>query len=284
MNKIRQVTLFKSYPDKSWPQFLPQFFIQAGWKFVLRHGWRNWGEALSIVSEIRQSSLVLIWNPSEPGGEMVRRLCRNAAVPFLSLENGLLPQSERWHFDWLGIGSESSLIHNLDWVTPDMLATADRYIAQHFSGKGWAYRGGGGFVLCPLQIEGDVSITLDSPFPTMQSFLDHICRIRPNVKIVARPHPLRKHQTVAGPNIQIITNESTMELAIAAEEVIGINSTVLYETAALGAPTTALARCPVAAHTSPNERRRLIAAAINNQFRANMDDLQRVLAHFGIRL
>jgi hypothetical protein len=283
MKKIRQVTFFKSYPG-SWPQCLLRCFSRAGWKFVLRHGWKNWGGALGVISEIRQSSLVLIWNPSEPGGEMVRRLCRNAGVPFLSVENGLLPQTGHWHFDWSGIGSESSLMNKLEWVTPRMLAVADRYVARHFSSNGWNYRGRGGYVLCPLQIEGDVSITLDSSFPTMQAFVNHVCQVRPDAKILVRPHPKRKDQKVFGLNVQIVTNKSTMELAVDAEEVIGINSTVLYETTALGVPTIALGRCPLAVHTSPDERRQLIAAAVNNQFSVDYNDLRRALAHFGILL
>lgn len=87
----------------------------------------------------------------------------------------------------------------------------------------------------------------------------------PDSPIVVRPHPVNPEVKIAGENVTVRSDCSTLELAQHAQHVVGLTSTVLYETAALGAPTTALGRCPMAIHTSAESRRRLLAACVARQ-------------------
>ena len=198
-------------------------------------------------------------------GYGVNRVCQAHGTPFVIAENGLLPQKGFWHLDPQGIIGDSSLCGPLDWVTDQMLAAADRYIERHFAARRWKYAGDGGYILVPLQLEADTSIYLHSEHMTMQELVDGVRQMYPDSPIVVRPHPVNSNVKIAGENVTVRSDRSTLELAQHAQHVVGLTSTVLYETAALRAPTTALGRCPLAIHTSAESRRRLLAACVARQ-------------------
>ena len=225
----------------------------------------TWSKAGETVRRIRDAERVFIWNGAEPGCAWVKRVCQAHGTPFVIAENGLLPQKGYWHLDPHGIIGDSSLCGPLDWVTDQMLAAADRHIERHFAARRWKYTGDGGYILVPLQLEADTSIYLHSEHKTMQELVDAVRQMYPNSPIVVRPHPVNPDVKIAGQNVTVRSDCSTLELAQHAKHIVGLTSTVLYETAALGAPTTALGRCPLAIHTNAESRRRLLAACVARQ-------------------
>lgn len=283
---VKRVVLFKSYADNVFPDCIEPYFKRIGWTFELSRDWRSWADAGKGVRQIHSADLVLIWHGSEPGGDWLKRVCRGADVPYLVVENGLLPQSGYFHIDPAGIVGMSSLKGDLSWVTPEDLSKAREHCERHFAMKGWKYKGGGGYVLCPLQLPHDASIYMDAPpkLKTMQAFIDHVREIRPDKPIIVTPHPRWKGAGVTGQNVAVQKDKSTMELAQHADEMIVLTSTVAYEAAALGCPVTALGDCPIRSHTTAEARERLIAAAHARQIPRQATDLTPWLERLGVAL
>lgn len=238
---------------------------------IYRHCPKVWqSNQMKLIDEIAERDLVLIWNPLEPCTHWVKQICKKLNKPWLSLENGFVPQKDYYHLDHEGIIHESSLNNNLDWLTEEKRAYAEEHIDRFFTHKGWSYSGGD-YILCPLQLPWDTSIYLSSNFKTMDDFITRVIETYPNDKIIATPHPLnnpwnKKSKCISDKiksKIHLDLDHSTLRLAQKAKSVIGITSTVLYETIALGAPTQAWGDCPINKHSS---HRDVVLAAINKQF------------------
>lgn len=223
---------------------------------------------LNIYRDIANCDIVIIWNSLEPCTYWIKEICHKLNKQYLFLEYGFIPQKDMFHLDTKGIIKESSLNNNLDWLTDDMVQKSENYISQFFSHKNWKNLGEE-YILCPLQLPWDTSIYLCSPYKNMNEFIINVIELYPEEQIVVTPHPkLRKEDVLskdilANPNIILDLKNSTMHLAQKAKEIVGITSTVLYETLAFGKKTSALGQCPISTHQG---NRKVALAAVQRQF------------------
>lgn len=264
----------------------------SGFRVSRVDGYPAWGTMHRLLDEVERCDFAVIWNGDEPGGrDWLGKVCDSYAKPWCVAEMGLLPQKGHYHLDPSGITGHSSLMGELDWVNEEDRTRAADHIRSHLAVRGWKYRGAGGYVLVPLQLEHDTAMYMhvENALKRMDGLIARVRELRPGVPIMVRPHPVavkRNPQFAATlklpEGVTVRTDASTMDLAIDAAEVIGATSTVLYETAALGAPTTALGRCPMAVHTTPEARADLLAAIVARQFPANTKDLTPWLERMGM--
>lgn len=93
-------------------------------------------------------------------------------------------------------------------------------------------------VFVPLQVDTDTSIALSSPFKSMKTFIEMLEEWVPaEYEIVLKLHPKATYSYVPlspRSNVRVVAGGSIDEWLASAETVIGINSTVLLEAAALG--------------------------------------------------
>lgn len=237
---------------------------------------RSWFETRDLLAKIRKTDLVVIWNGDEPGCEWLRQTARLNSKPVLIAEQGLLPQTGQWHLDSSGITGHSSLCGELDWVTPEMVGSYESYRESYFKSKGYRYQGGGGYMLCPLQVEHDTAIYLHSQFRTMEEFLQEVVRLNPGKRIIATPHPSRQGNIpIHVDGVKVVKDKTTMELAQYADSFSIITSTVGYEMAALvdgNAPINVFGRCPLASHGL--DIKKLLAACHARQIPMSVEDVR----------
>lgn len=250
----------------------------------VRTGWKSWEDTGERAHAIRDSKLVIIWNGNDPGGGWVRRVCRHYGTQYVVAEWGFLPQAGHFHLDSSGIVGSSSLCGGLDWVTESHLDALRVHRDAHLGARGWRWRGApDSFVLVPLQLERDSAMYMYSPFPSNAAFIDHVARQFPEAQIVVRPHPHDTGSYAGAGRVRVETQRSTMDVAQDASTVIGMNSTVLLETALLGVPTVALAPCPLEKHQrSPDEVQRLLAACVARQIPLTVSELDPWLRALGV--
>lgn len=97
------------------------------------------------------------------------------------------------------------------------------------------------FIFVPRQLEQDTQILITSNiFKTMGSLLGYVRHTNPGMAIVVTNHPVDKHKQNPDFVIDMTDKASSLALALKAEKVIGINSTVLAETMLFGKPTSSL--------------------------------------------
>lgn len=252
-------------------------------QFGKRIGWHSAHNTTDRVREIEASQLVFIWNGNDPGGRWLARLCRSLGKDHLFVEWGLLPQAGFFHIDPGGIVGDSTLCEELDWVTEEHVAAYEAFRSAHLAARNWSYRGDPqNYVLVPLQIEHDSAVYLHSPVHTNHELLERAVREYPDREVVARPHPKQLREAVDVPGVRVERERSTMDLAQDAGLVFGMTSTVLLETAMLGAPTVAIGRCPLACHAS--DVNRLLAACFARQIPRSTTALDPWLNAFGVEL
>lgn len=90
----------------------------------------------------------------------------------------------------------------------------------------------GRYVFCPMQDETDTQITKLSPFKTMHEFLSYVVDIYnydPDIKILYKQHPRKPANVPKHPKL-IEVKENVHHYLPYAENVVGINSTVMFET------------------------------------------------------
>lgn len=99
-------------------------------------------------------------------------------------------------------------------------------------------------VLVPLQDESDTNITLASPFKRMGDFVDCLAQHYPRYRFVVRPHPsapvanLPRHANVSYQDGAVDVYRSMSEYGL----VVGINSTLLLESAMMNMPVVAFGK------------------------------------------
>lgn len=100
------------------------------------------------------------------------------------------------------------------------------------------------YTLAVLQLERDWSVRHYSEWKRMQPFVDHVESLYPHDRVIFRCHPKQ-------PRVKLRTREPLSrrrclwEDVLPARQVIGINSTALYESVLAGRPVTALGDCPL---------------------------------------
>lgn len=96
-------------------------------------------------------------------------------------------------------------------------------------------------ILVPLQDESDTNITLASPFKRMADFVDCLAQNYPDYRFVVRPHPsapaanLPRHANVTYQESAVDVYRAMADFGL----VVGINSTLLLESAMMNMPVVA---------------------------------------------
>jgi len=230
--------------------------------------------------KIRNCSFVWIWNGWHDNSAQFRELCKRQGIPFALCEWGLLPQEDTFSIDPSGFCGWSSMVDDLSWVTrADMARLADTRLElrrQHPERNG-------GYVLVPLQIGTDTQILFNTPYRTMQEFVEHIESVFPTERLVFRNHP--KDSTpyrVRSFNAKVCSKGSFLDAVAGAKSVVGLTSTCLLEAAIYGKPVLALGDCPLRSHAPRNHDRVAAGSLALRLARANADPTA-VLERFGLR-
>jgi hypothetical protein len=176
------------------------------------------------------------------------------------LEVGYFPQKDFFTLDPKGINATSVLIEDsLDWVEAKHLEKLEVLRKSYLGEKKW--RGGGGFVLVPLQLARDTNIRNNSEFETMQEFINHCESKFCDRRLIFKKHPRDEDEYSSAHEIKI--HGDFLELAQEAELVYGINSTCLLESSLLGVPTESIGDGFLKAH--PGKQELLLAALVDKQ-------------------
>ncbi len=211
---------------------------------------------------------VFMWNGEDECHGLLRQECASLGLPCSILEVGYFPQESYFTIDSQGINATSALMDDsLEWVGTKHLRHLDALRGDYLGERSW--RGGGGFILVPLQLAKDTNIRNNCNFRTMQEFIEHCEKTFPNRRLVFKKHP-RDDEDYSSSH-QILLRGDFLDLAQDADLVYGINSTCLLESSLLGAPTEAVGNGFLKAH--PNQQERLLAALADKQIPITETDL-----------
>lgn len=229
---------------------------------------------------MKGAAMVIVWNGRQWGGALAEEWCRARRIPIVFIEQGLLPQSKTYWVDPCGLVKNSVLHGDLNWVTnADMEAMyAKRAALQQQYGP----LTDGGHVLAPLQICNDTQILYNSPFDTMNEFVEYVEMAWPRLPIIARPHP-KGGQALQCKRAKIETGGEFLAAAARASVVVGITTTCLYEAHVLGVPTVALSSAHPLFLKSEAEKDRICAGAMALSVDRKTGDVGKVLSRFNVR-
>lgn len=229
---------------------------------------------------LKNASFVWVWNGFHDNSAQFREVASRMGIPFALCEWGLLPQDKTFSIDPSGFCGWSSMNGDLSWVNrADMKRMED---ARHELHRQHPEREDG-YVLVTLQIASDTQILYNTPYRTMQEFIDHVEGIFPGERLIFRPHP--KDQTnyrVRGLNAKVSRDGGFMDVLAGARSVVGLTSTCLLEAAVYGKPVLALGDCPLRRHAPRNHDRVAAGSLALRVVRANADPSP-VLERFGLR-
>ncbi len=240
-------------PLRSYPKFLSRTLRGKSNKFDgIAKSWMR--------KEVLKVDHVFLWNGESIYTETIRWACWKEEVPCSIVEVGYFPQKHFFVLDSQGINATSSLMHDsLDWVETKHHNKVKSIRESHLRGRQW--KGGGGYILIPLQLASDTNIVNNSDFSTMTEFVRHCEATFPNKKLRFKRHPLdTENYNSAHP---IHTDGDFLDLAVDADLVYGINSTCLLESLLLGAPTESIGKGFIAAHKHQPDK--LLAALVDKQ-------------------
>jgi len=246
---------------KSWPRFL--------WRPLHKNAGGLSGLAkLWLRSKLGQVDHVFMWNGEDDSQQLLKKELAGAGVPCSILEVGYFPQKKYFTIDSHGINATSALIaDDLTWIKQAHLEKLATHRMDYLAGRTW--RGGGGFILVPLQLAKDTNIRHNSNFSDMQEFIRHCENKFQGQKIIFKKHP-RDAETYSSTH-EIICDGDFLDLAQRAELIYGINSTCLLESSLLGAPTQAIGGGFLKAHAHQQEL--LLAALVDKQVPIDCEEL-----------
>jgi hypothetical protein len=143
-------------------------------------------------------------------------------------ELGWLPQAGNIYLDWKGCGGWSNL--RLERNLPEANQNALKKLRDEYKPKPLPDGFPRDFILVPLQLDLDTSITYDSPYVrSMFSLGGFVVRHFADQHVVIRRHPRGDLGLVFPGAIYVEDSISTKDLAFHAKALVGINSTSLIE-------------------------------------------------------
>ena len=229
--------------------------------------------------KLKNCSFMWVWNGWHDNSCQFREICIRMGIPFAMCEWGLLPQDKTYSIDTNGFCGWSSLNGDLSWVTrADMKRMEDARVElrrQHPERED-------GYVLVVGQVTSDTQILYNTPYRSMQEYIDHVQAVFPGERLVIRPHPKESHGLVGrGGNAKISTAGSFMDALAGARSVVGLTSTCLAEAVVYGKPVLALGDCPLRKH-APRMHDRVAAAMLAMRV-PRVGSPVSVLERFGLR-
>ena len=196
----------------------------------------NAHEVVKLANIIKECDRVFIWNGTEIGCFWVIEICKVFKIPFCIIERGLFPQEQdNYMVDMEGICCRSKTLvpDNFNLKT---LEINIKTVSNHYQNSGLAYVGGSQKIVFVMQLDWDSTVYHYSKFRTNEEFIDSVVATN-NLNhddVVVCPHPRVPDVTT---KYRVSTNP-TVEEAQTASQVIGLTSTVLFETLGMGCPTT----------------------------------------------
>lgn len=170
--------------------------------------------------------LIFTWNGISDGDQQMINLYGRELFMFAEL--GFFDHYNTCYFDRSGTNFTSmGLVESLDSNNVDY-DLYESIKSSHIKPRLYNER----YVFVPLQDETDTQITKLSPFKTMYELLDYVLclyNFDRDIKILYKQHP-RKSARVPTHDKLIPVNEDVHHYLPYAENVIGVNSTVLFET------------------------------------------------------
>lgn len=170
---------------------------------------------------------IFTWNGISDGDQQIIKLYGRDKFVFAEL--GFFDHYETCYFDFSGTNYTSmNIIENLDDVVYEE-DKFDKLVAKYKKPRLYDGR----YVFVPLQDEQDTQITKLSPFKSMHELLSYTLDLLnyspPDLKILYKQHPHKRAKVPSHPRL-IEVNENVHHYLPYAESVIGVNSTVMFET------------------------------------------------------
>jgi len=180
----------------------------------------------SEVGEIDYNpDIIFTWNGISDGDQQI--IQKYGREKFFFAELGFFDHYKTLYFDRSGTNSKSmNIVESVDHVIlDDVLQTQmiSKYKKpQIFKDK---------YIFVPLQDERDTQITHNSPIKTMYELLNYVLTLYNgyDIPILYKQHPSARSRVPEHNNL-IEVSENVHHYLPYAEKVIGINSTVLFET------------------------------------------------------
>ena len=180
--------------------------------------------------------VMFVWNG---GGQdvsgRIKRFKQNGAKIIYSEKAWLPADGQHFYFDTKGVNYASTLT---DWKFGGLLKKGEYtktldYLLEYQAG----YKVGGfpdeDFVFIPLQVQNDSQIVHQSPFKTMQSFIDYVAERIPDNVIYIKPHPaeikIRAEDLKYPLNCRLMRGQGVHAFLRNCAYVVTINSTVGVE-------------------------------------------------------
>lgn len=179
------------------------------------------------------TDVLCVWTCKD-SDEFVARYARRLGLTVIYAELGWFPQAATIHFDTKGTGPQSSLV---DWK-PRLNLDAELVLAAPAHGDENK--------LCGIvgQLESDRNMQT-SEFRYNGQLVEHLLRLWPEETFLFRPHPLQQDVHLPeSPRVQVVRGGSLGDFFNSCWRIAGINSTALFESAAVGKPTYQFGRGP----------------------------------------
>lgn len=256
-NDLKNESFFKDLTDKEIEDFAIKYDL-----FVINNGYREaQGNLVKIVKSLGKKTIFT--------------------------ELGHLPQKGNIHLDYNGLYHEDSLcFDDLNWITDEQIKFAKNYISKSIYGA-FLNNQKEDYILCPLQVDFDSSL-LKSKLKNI-NLIDFALKKYSNDRIIFKTHPRhsendKKNILSKYKDIEIIENQSFLELAKNAKKIVGMSSTCLVEALAIDKEVEAIAECPIYFAIKNKKiqeksfRDKFITAYVLSQYKHdNLDDAKRCL-------
>ena len=174
----------------------------------------------------------------------------NAAVSYLKerynlihVEMAWLPQKGNLYYDTDNIGSNSGIAKTCSLITGEATQREKEIFSlvkkSYFPQKRPSFLPEK-YIVVPLQLEMDTSITLNSPnFKTMDSLIGYALKMSP-YKVVIKPHPKKMIDKKNFEKFKSISNVDLKDIVIVDNGQIDMNSLAAYSSGIIGINSTSM--------------------------------------------
>lgn len=158
------------------------------------------------------------------------------------MEHGWLPQRDFFYIDPVATGGRSAIAKaRLKPGSDERVAETVKKLKDYYKYRPLPVGFPKDYVLVPLQLNGDTSVMLDSPYiKTMSTLMGFIRKHFPDIPILLKRHPLDRSNHDNCGAIEARPDVRFNDLVQNARAIIGINSTTLIEALIHGKPIATL--------------------------------------------
>lgn len=203
---------------------------------------------------------VFTWNGNSEGDiEIINQFGKDKMV---YAELGFFDHYETVFFDFNGVNGNSENLY--EELSPFDESIYKKIVKKHKKKR----LKKGRYIFVPLQDESDTNITLHSPIKKMDEVLQYIqdnIAIDEGVEVLFKKHPLAKCETKTRKDFVEVT-ENVHHYLPYAEQIIGVNSTVLLEGLIYTKNVITLGKGITSRDFKENENKQFITHLINKQF------------------